>query len=172
MIIIDNFLPESYHNDLLNLLEGRTFPWFYNKTVTQEKQDDNSYYFAHVPIEVTPERSISTEYFNNFQAILYFMEDKANFRIESLYRIKCGLYPNIGYAKKNDWHVDRPDDHYVGLYYVNSSDGPTDFRDQSVECVANRFVLFDGSLFHRSTHPTDVKGRINININMRGYFLK
>lgn len=171
MIIIDNFLPESYHNDLSNLMEGPDFPWYFNKYVTQSRQDDGSYYFTHHALDVTPEGSMHTEYFNRFQAMLYFMEEKAKFRIESLYRIKCGLYPNIGYAKKNEWHIDRSEHHYVGLYYVNSSDGPTDFKDTSVECVANRFVLFDGTHYHRSTHPTDIRGRININFNMSGYFL-
>ena len=139
------------------------------KKVELVKNEHGSFDFKCGDVVITTTNCIdSWAFWDNLEEAA----NKAKFRIESLYRIKCGLYPNIGYAKKNDWHVDRPDDHYVGLYYVNSSDGPTDFRDQSVECVANRFVLFDGSLFHRSTHPTDVKGRINININMRGYFLK
>lgn len=171
MIIIDNFLPESYHRDIHNLMEGPTFPWHFNKSVTITDKEDSSYYFTHLAIDVTPEGSMHTEYFNQFQAMLYFMEEKAKFRIDNLFRIKCGLYPNIGHAKKNQWHVDRPDSHYVGLYYVNSSDGPTDFKDKSIECVANRFVLFNGIHYHRSTHPTDVKGRININFNMCGYFI-
>jgi len=172
MIIIDDFLPPSFHNDLVHLLEGERFPWYYCSNVTHTELYDDSYYFVHLALDVDGQSSEHTPHFEAIRPMLYFIEDKAKFRIDNLMRVKCGMYPNIGYSKKNQWHTDRPEKHYVGLYYVNSTDGPTDIGDTTVECVANRFVLFDGSISHRSTHPTNVKGRVNININMNGFFIE
>lgn len=172
MIVIDNFLPPSFHNDLVHLLEGERFPWYYCGNVTHTDGSDDSYYFAHLALDVDEQGCEQTQFFDHIRPMLYFIEDKAKFRLNNLMRVKCGMYPNIGYAKKNQWHTDREENHYVGLYYVNSTDGPTDIGDTSVECVANRFVLFDGSISHRSTHPTNVKSRINININMHGFFIE
>ena len=175
MIIVDDFLPPSFHNDLLSLVTQNTFPWYYNDFVTYEREVTGAYFFSHAALLVDPKSN--THYMSDkFEAIrpmLYFMEDRTNFRLTSVMCARFNMFTNMGRLIKGAWHTDQQIDHQVALYYVNSTNGPTDFIDgSSVECVANRLVMFDGkALKHRSTHSTDTKYRANINFNMQGYFI-
>jgi hypothetical protein len=173
MIIVDDFLPPSFHNDLVSLVTNKMFPWYYNDSVTYETDEDNSYFFSHAVMEANQAQGVLSDMFESVRPMLYFMEDKANFRLTSLLRAQFNMFTNMGRTIKGTWHTDQEIEHYVGLYYINTTNGPTDFIDgSSVDCVANRLVLFDGmALKHRSTHQTDTKYRANINFNMQGYFL-
>jgi hypothetical protein len=185
MIIVDDFLPPSFHNDLVSLVTNKEFPWYYNDSVTYETEGTtDAYFFSHAALMSTSafeslgvNEAAGVNYVSDkFEAIrpmLYFMEDKANFRLTGLLRAQFNMFTNMGRTIKGAWHIDQEIEHYVGLYYINTTNGPTDFIDgSSVECVANRLVLFDGkALKHRSTHSTDTKYRANINFNMQGYFI-
>ena len=51
MKVIDNFLPRSYHRELLELMSGPNFPWHFNSNIAYEGQDGGSVYehgFTHV----------------------------------------------------------------------------------------------------------------------------
>jgi hypothetical protein len=175
MIIIDDFLPPSFHNDLVSLVTEKTFPWYYNDCVTHEAEVTGAYFFSHIALEVNQAAGVNyvSDRFEAIRPMLYFMEDRANFKLTGLLRAQFNMFTNMSRTIKGAWHIDQEADHQVGLYYVNTTNGPTDFIDgSSVECVGNRLVLFDGkALKHRSTHQTDTKYRANINFNMQGYFL-
>lgn len=85
------------------------------------------------------------------------------------------LHPNVRQEYDNV-HVDRPDDHWVCLYYVNDIDGDTTlFKQrvnkeiktidewkhakweplQSVSPKKGRAVVFKGDRYHSSTGPTN-----------------
>jgi hypothetical protein len=88
------------------------------------------------------------------------------------------MFPLHDKARKNydNIHVDRPDDHWVCLYYVNDSDGETTlFKQrvrqeiktldeykkaqfeplQTVSPKKGRAVIFKGDRYHSSTAPTE-----------------
>ena len=62
----------------------------------------------------------------------------------------------------HDYHYHHNDD----ILYLNTNDGLTILNDSiEVKSIENRLLLFDGSLWHRSTTCTDAMCRININFN-------
>ena len=65
--------------------------------------------------------------------------------------------------------VDVPFDCMTGIYYVNSNDGYTEFKDGTkVESVANRVVAFPCTVPHAGTTCTDASVRTVINFNFHG----
>lgn len=75
-------------------------------------------------------------------------------------------------------HVDSIDPHWVMLYYINDSDGPTYFfkekyNGQKQELTFGKmfipkkgqFLVFDGLTYHASSAPKKSKQRCVININ-------
>jgi hypothetical protein len=167
MWIIDNFLPDSLYQDLKSLILGDNIDWSYCPGATYLDQHDE-FYFVHRVIAPDYTSSI----FKDIKPILYFMDDKLGFVIENLIRINCTLTTNQGVHQRTAMHVDFPIPHYVGIYYINDNNGPTVVEDTEVECVANRFLLFDGSKMHSGTLQDDCHARVNIVFNMQGFFRK
>ena len=68
-------------------------------------------------------------------------------------------------------HVDKPNyNHWVGLYYVNDSDGDTFFFDNDLNVIhketpeKGKIILFDGKHLHSSSSPSkNVRFTLNIN---------
>ena len=102
----------------------------------------------------------------------------AKIRALAVHRIKANLELYGGkVSHKSGFHVDwsnaetKEGCEYmsVGIYYVNTNNGYTEFKDgRKVESVANRFVRFDGTTLHRGVAQTDTKERIVINFNYFG----
>ena len=87
------------------------------------------------------------------------------------------MFPLHERARKeyDNIHVDRPDDHWVCLYYVNDSDGDTvlfkqtkdemnsveDYKNTKFEVLQRvtpkkgRAIVFNGNRYHSSTAPTE-----------------
>ena len=61
-----------------------------------------------------------------------------------------------------DFHTDSLNKHKVGIFYLTTCNGTTDFDGVSIESKRNRFLLFDGDMRHRSTSNTDTNERIVI----------
>ena len=67
---------------------------------------------------------------------------------------------------KSGFHVDNDGPHKVALYYINSNNGYTEFESgETIQCVKNRLIIFDGSIEHRSVKQTNTKTRVAINTN-------
>lgn len=90
-------------------------------------------------------------------------------KIASIRRIKINLEPCVPEKVYSDFHTDYPDgqpDMKVGIYYVNTCNGYTEFEDGSkVESVKGRFVEFPNKIKHRGVSQTDSKYRLVINFN-------
>ena len=96
-------------------------------------------------------------------------------KVLAVHRIKANLELYTGdTAHKSDFHIDWKNpstqegnkNMTVGIYYVNTNNGYTEFEDGTkVESVANRFVSFAGDLIHRGVSQTDTKERVVINFN-------
>ena len=122
-----------------------------------------------------------------------YMFNKLYYKVEMIPRMACEkvgkklntildarsflMFPLHDKVRKeyDNVHVDRPDDHWACLYYVNDSDGDTvlfkqtkqdmktldDYKNTKFEVLQRvtpkkgRAVLFNGNRYHSSTAPTE-----------------
>ena len=60
------------------------------------------------------------------------------------------------------------DRHITLVYSVNTNNGYTEFQDGTIiPSIANQLLIFDGNMEHRSVSQTDIKNRMNLNINLK-----
>lgn len=169
--VIDNFLSEEDHRRILDTMTSPYFPWYYNDQVAFKDPNwnpdtslgnffDEYYYFVHMFFYEHDVKS-------NFVSALKPLIDKIN--PKALIRVKGNLYTTLYRDAEDANHTDFPYPHKGAVYYVNTNNGKTIIDDgkeiHKIDSIANRILLFDPTVPHRSTHPTDVKKRININFN-------
>jgi hypothetical protein len=155
--VIDNYLSLEEFTPIRDLLMGGWFPWFFSDTVTYNDEDNNPYYFAH---KFYDDHAVNSQSYTNIRPLI------AKIAPKSIIRIKANLYPNMGKLIENSWHTDYPFEHKGAIFYINDNNGYTILEDGTkIESRANRILFFDASKQHKSTHCTDVKSRVNINLN-------
>ena len=166
MRIIDNFLSDFVHQRICNeVINNQYFPFYYHNFVTnnneKDKNDVKQLCFVHT---LYSENSIKSNY--HFPIIGLPLIDKLEIADGNLIRIKINLNVNQSEHIISDWHTDNTNSHTTALYYLNTNNGYTEFKDGTkIESVANRVIIFDGLLEHRGVTQTDTKGRFAININ-------
>lgn len=114
--------------------------------------------------------------------ILEYQEDHEDIcaKFTGIFRAKMNMLTTdvTDQCKFHTPHVDAIFPHWVMLYYINDSDGPTYFFEQKYngqkqELTLNRifnpikgqFLVFDGLTYHASTSPKKSIQRCVININ-------
>ena len=75
------------------------------------------------------------------------------------------MYPRTDKKVIHGFHTDNDNKHNVVLFYFNTNNGQTLFRDRKVTSEENKAVIFDGSLEHSSTTCTNQNYRITLNVN-------
>lgn len=160
--VIDNFLPEHEFEAVRAVLCGSDFNWFYNPFVTfsqepSERNDPRFCYFTHKLFD----NLTKSHWFDQVvPPIINRLEAK------SLIRAKANLYPRTEGVLHHLPHTDYDFHNRAAILYINTNDGLTVIDGEGeVESVANRVLLFEGSMPHHSTTCTDQKTRININFN-------
>jgi hypothetical protein len=155
--IIDNFLAVEDWQHIHDTMLGDNFPWFFHNDVATLDENLDHYYFTHV---FYWQYTVNSPKFDILNPLMKKINPSA------LVRVKGNLYPNLNKSIINKKHVDMEFKHRGAIYYVNTNNGKTILEDGTeIESVANRLVFFDSFLPHSSTHCTDEKVRINININ-------
>ena len=154
--VVDNFLDKNYFNEIKNFILSQEFPWYYNDRISNKNDPKNFYYFTHV---FYIENSLNSDAYNIWKNFLKKIDCKA------LIRIKASMYNNINEKRKNKPHVDYPYSHKGCLFYVNSNNGETYFKNKKVLPKENRAVFFDPSIPHARALCTDEKRRVTINLN-------
>jgi hypothetical protein len=157
--VIDNYLPQEQFESIRDIMMGLNFPWYYNPNVANKNEDKyiNSMYFIHI---FCIRSVVNSGFFELIQPLFNKIDAKA------LIRVKGNMYPNVGSLLENDRHVDYEFEHKGAIYYLNTNNGPTVLEDGTkIDAVENRILFFDPSKEHYSTHCTDQKTRVNININ-------
>ncbi len=157
--IIDNFLEQHEFDYIRSIMLSSLFPWFYTDRVNDGETVGKSFYFVHLfQIDGKP----NSPFIERLQPVIDKLEMK------TIIRIKGNMYPNLGQAYEDGWHIDYDVPHQGAILYLNTNDGCTILEDGTrVASVANRVLLFDPSRPHDSSYPTDEKIRININFNYR-----
>lgn len=122
-----------------------------------------------------------------FSLALVSALSKMNLEIDKLLRTRFGILHRDIKQIINTPHVDNPfEEHMVGLFYVNDTDGTTKIWKEThtdwgnkarylslddVELMeeispkSNRMILFEGKHFHSSTLPMETQLRYTINYN-------
>ena len=156
--VIDNYLPQEEFEVIKNIImNNQDFPWFYRPTVAFGDVEEQAMYFIHM---FYLDFSVKSGYTNALLGLINKIGAKA------LIRVKANMYTNLGNLTKNLPHVDYDFKHKGAIYYLNTNNGPTVLEDGTkIEAVENRILFFDPSKEHYSTHCTDQKVRVNININ-------
>ena len=163
--IIDNFLPKEQHKFIENLMcGGGAFPWYFLNeksadNVLMGREDLDNYQFVHT--FYIRHNVLSDQYEPVISPLLNKIKPLA------LIRVKANLNPRTNEIKKYGWHIDYDGNkHTTAIYYVNSNDGKTFFKNgKEVDSVSNRLVIFNGDMLHTGSSCTDRKVRCVINLN-------
>ena len=79
------------------------------------------------------------------------------------------LRPITDEPSQSPYHQDQSKNpnHKIAIYYINTNNGYTIFEHnkQKVESIANRLVMFHGSLVHAGCSTTNQKRRVVLNLN-------
>ena len=158
-VIIDNILSFANSQFIKDTLMQSSFPWGYSTGITKESNGEkDDYCFNHLFFNESP-FIMSQSFSLLLQPIL------SQLKIDILFRAKANLYARTEKNVVHEWHVDRGDEHFSAIYYVNTNDGKTLIKDVAeIDSIQNRIVIFKGDLLHASTTSTDTK-RVNINFN-------
>ena len=154
--VVDNFLDKDYFNQIKNFILSEEFPWYYNDRISNKNDPKDFYYFTHI---FYIENSANSSGYDMWKNFLKKIDCKA------LIRIKANMYNNVNKKRKNKLHIDYPYSHKGCLFYLNSNNGETYFKNKKVIPKENRVVFFDPSEPHSSSLCTDEKRRITINFN-------
>jgi len=179
--IFDNFLSKSYHQELMSLMNGSDFDWYFNSNISYTNQDRNKlqeFGFTHTFWDSNGIRNTNVALF--WKPGLLQIMDAINSSI--IIRSRADMTTNVPKSFFHDPHVDYCFPHLSVVYYVNDSDGDTILYDKKhndekasiptnlkikkrVSPKANRFVAFEGNIVHTGCSPVKHKNRIIINSN-------
>lgn len=157
--IFDNFLPEKQFKDIQHfLLEDGLCPWYYNSFILNDKKDDYVFQFTHTFIRG------SDQYFSpNVSVIDHLIE---TIKPSVIFKIKANIGGRTPLHEEGGYHTDFSFDCKTAVYYVNTNNGYTLFKDGTkINSIENRFVVFDSSMEHTGVSQTDTKVRCLINLN-------
>ena len=158
MKITDNFLSDDEFKSIQDWFTGESFHWYYNNSIAGNKQGLDQFQFVH------PFYDVAKPSINKFSSFLYPFLTKLNAKY--IFRIKANLRPRTTTAVLSDFHTDMSLNQQTGIFYINTNNGYTKFKDDStVLSVANRFLSFSGDLEHCGASSTDTNSRIVLNIN-------
>lgn len=159
MQIIEDFLPEAIHKEIVQDMDGLYFPWYY--------RDHSSYKADNVPQLIHVfyrDDKITSNYYNMVESLKLMFELKTDYVVKRLQRAKANLMVNVPVKEediKKAIHQDRIDKGFVSLlYYVEDSDGDTVIYSKNKKEVIhriapkkNRAVIFNADEWHNATPP-------------------
>ena len=158
MQILPTFLKYYTFTELKNIVTDKNFRWYYPQSSGEPEQYSNLLYYDHQFSEdVTPKlKRILATICSQLGAI-------------SVLRININSTPRN--APEQTWHTDWviSTPNKTCVFYLNTNDGYTEFKDMRVDSVENTAVTFDTNIEHRGVPPTNVSRRLVLNIN---YFEK
>ena len=108
------------------------------------------------------DKKINSQFFYLIKPIL----EKLN--INKIINIRSNLC--LKRPMKNNWHSDfdylkSTPKSRVAIYYVNTNNGYTKFKDLKIKSEKNKIVIFHGDIKHKAIFQTNTDTRIVINFN-------
>ena len=154
--IKNKFFNKNKFNQMKHIITHPNFNWYLQTSVLETKKDKDIY-FSHTFFK---DSEICSPLYKDI--VIPFIE---KLKIKKLLRSKLNLYPKTHEQIIHGFHIDRLDKHNVVLFYFNTNNGQTLFKNKKINSKENKVVIFDGSLEHSSTTCTDENYRITLNIN-------
>ena len=183
MKIIDNFITEQEQHDFADYVSSKHFTYrlYHSHIFSNEAERE----LAHAPLQMSHYlyEAESDKASPHLPIIRKFTKKlEAEFGRVELIRAKVNLtfpYPPMMNYEHQVPHIDLqydngdPVDHKVLLYYINPSDGPTYFFDESHRVTdeiypkQGRAVIFDGSQIHAASNPVKNPFRFVLNVDFK-----
>ena len=157
MKIIDNFLEKKDFEEIKNQMLGPRFPWYYQESSTHD--EDKIAQLTHIFYNHELKQKANGNWIEILDPILKKLNAAA------LVRIKANLTFKI--SEKESFHTDFGWDNLMtAIYYLNTNNGGTKFRDRIVKSVENRMVIMPADTQHAvNRHTNNSQGRFVINFN-------
>ena len=191
MLVKDSVLGVNHFAIVKNELISGAMPWFYvDHTAIKAEGTLNNFSFNNTMFDVDiPGCNNMTPLVTLCYTALCASLDTMGYQLKELLRIRANLYTRNHEAMIHHPHVDDTRPYNVGILYVTTNnnsptllykeryDHKTDTNtietinnrkftiEHVVDSIENRFVMFNGDVFHSSTRPTCEDVRININYN-------
>ena len=160
MKIIDDFLSPSDFEITQNFFQSSDFIWYYNQGIANHKQGLDQFQFVHPFFDIS--KPSQTDWSPFLQPIL------TKLNAQYIFRIKANLRPRTSQGVLSDFHTDMKLNQQTAIFYLNTNNGYTKFKDNTLDdvpSVANRLITFYGHLEHCGCSATDSNNRIVLNIN-------
>ena len=163
--VIENFAP-GVHENIVGIMSGPEFAWYYQGFIAKAHEEtEDEFYFTHT-FYSGDTNSITSEYFDSVILPICFLVLGTDI---PMIRAKANLFTKTHTQMKHSFHTDYQfDKHTTLVYSVNTNNGYTEFQDGTIiPSIANQLLIFDGNMEHRSVSQTDIKNRMNLNINLK-----
>ena len=163
--VIDNFLEDGPFEQLQMLMMGKNFTWFYSphKVYSKHKKDSieqNQLYNFQFFHPFYNRLNIRSNYYDQLKPLMSKIDPIF------IHRIKANCTPYTEKIRDFDMHTDVGIKCKTAVYYINTNNGYTKFKDGSkVDSVANRIVIFPSHMKHSGSTCSDEKVRVVINLN-------
>ena len=157
--IEDNFLEKGPFHQLQSFfLGGNTLPWGFGEF--KVRKDNHLHNFQWVHTFWKEDKGIVSDYWSQLTPIIRKIDPA------TWIRIKANVTPYNNEILKYDLHCDT---HYkctTAVFFLNTCNGYTYFKDGTkVESVANRLLTFPSYYQHAGTTCSDDKIRCVLNLN-------
>jgi hypothetical protein len=192
MKIVDNILPESYRQELLNVVNNNfTWNWSPSSTYEDLSGDHNMFWDKQMVSVLYMKGQVMNNNYSFFLPIIFILEEKLGVQMKNLYRMKVNktfTCPEDVYV--DSWHSDHPEAGPQSiLLYLDESDGGTlisnvrykegrdikpiaelrkmikpDAKIEYVEHKTNRAVMFEANMLHHGEFPKKHKCRTVLNL--------
>ena len=173
--VFDNFLPKTYHKELLEILNGPDFPWFYNSNISDEEEEGSvyEYGFSHTFWDTGGMRNSEMAQFWK-PGLLLIMDAISESQEHTILRSRADMTMASPGPFVHGAHTDFDFDNIATLLYMNDSDGDTilysadgitGWTEERTSPKANRLIMFNGNDLHTGCSPSKTKNRIAINSN-------
>jgi hypothetical protein len=191
IIEIENAIPRLYQDQVELEATSSDIPWFYHRESARTDAGFATSYGGFSHLAYHHREPTTSAMGSSLIPMLFMFCDKANLALDSILRIRLGLFTKNGAgAPHHNPHIDFTEPHYTAVYYVNDSDGDTFIFDEThpelsqadapAYAAQNKFtvarrvtpkkgkvVCFDGRHYHASMHPTKSETRVAITFNFR-----
>jgi|TARA_B110000977_G_C10912713_1_gene429930 hypothetical protein len=184
--VLDNFIPITYQNLLLEMFETSVAQWAYLPSLAGLDQND----LDPANNKIVPTMGLTQKvYFENTPInknwpitapLLWFLEHRTGAVVQEIDRVTANLMVPVGNndpSTYNEPHIDHPESHYLSMiYYLEDSDGETRIFNNKcndgfydLELIHSQppkkgtAMIFPSTQFHASSSPIHSPSRRILN---------
>ena len=166
--LYDNFLPQEQFKPLQNFMLGEHCPWYFNRFTTWRPENGidaaEAAFKEGCKFTHTFWRDMEGPTSPYYKQLLPLLE-KCN--AKHVVKIKANLLLRTSNVIEHCFHTDTNVDCTTVVYYLNTCDGYTHFKDgNKIETIENRALIFNSQIPHGGSTTSNADNRIVLNINI------